>query len=79
MYTQEAVESGKYEKREVTKPTYFTPSGQFIPGLGERVPPNSFNVSWVKMFLASNRLVLVLVLVLVLTKRRWLLSIMYYY
>jgi len=41
-HTQEAVESGKYEKREVTKPTYFTPSGQFIPNLGERMPPNSF-------------------------------------
>lgn len=41
-HTQESVESGKYEGRQVTKPTYFSPSAQFIPGLGERVPPPSF-------------------------------------
>lgn len=41
-HTQEAVESGKYEKRQVTKPTYFTPSSQFNPGLGGRIPPHSF-------------------------------------
>ena len=41
-HTQDAVESGKYEKRQVTKPTYFTPSAQFIPNLGNRNPPHSF-------------------------------------
>jgi hypothetical protein len=41
-HTQGAVESGKYDKRQVTKPTYFTPSAQFFPGLGNRHPPNSF-------------------------------------
>lgn len=41
-HTQAAVESGKYEKRQVTKPTYFTPFGEFKPGLGNRAPPLSF-------------------------------------
>ncbi len=41
-HTQGSVDSGKYEKRQVTKPTYFTPSDEFTPGLGNRNPPNSF-------------------------------------
>jgi len=41
-HTQDSVESGKYEKRQVTKPTYFTPSAEFTPGLGNRKPPLSF-------------------------------------
>ena len=42
-HTQDAVESGKYEKRQVTKPTYFTPkSTEFVPKLGNHVPPMSF-------------------------------------
>lgn len=41
-HTQNAVESGKYDKRMVTKPTYFTPNTEFIAGLGNRNPPHSF-------------------------------------
>lgn len=41
-HTQEAVDSGKYEKRQVTKPVYFTPSTEFIPKLGNHTPPRSF-------------------------------------
>ena len=41
-YTQVQVEDGVYKDREVTKPTYFSPSGQFIPELGNRVSPKSF-------------------------------------
>ena len=40
-YTREQVEEGVYKDREVTKPTYFSPKGQFIPGLGDRIPPES--------------------------------------
>ena len=41
-YTQTQVEDGIYKDREVTKPIYFSPKGQFIPDLGNRVPPQSF-------------------------------------
>lgn len=41
-YTQTQVEDGIYKDREVTKPIYFSPKGQFIPDLGNRNPPQSF-------------------------------------
>lgn len=41
-HTQQQIDMGKYENRQVTKPTYFTPSDQFTPGLGNKVPPLSF-------------------------------------
>lgn len=40
-YTQDLIEEGVYKDREVTKPVYFSPKGQFIPGLGNRIPPQS--------------------------------------
>ena len=41
-HTLKEIESGKYEDRQVTKPTYFTPKDQFFKGLGNRAPPLSF-------------------------------------
>lgn len=32
-FTQEVIDSGKYEDNEVVKPTYFNPKTQFFPGL----------------------------------------------
>ena len=41
-HTENAIESGKYDDRRVTKATYFTPNAQFIKGLGNRSPPPSY-------------------------------------
>lgn len=43
-YTREQIEEGVYKDREVTKPTYFSPKGHFIPEpeLGYTTPPKSF-------------------------------------
>ena len=41
-HTTKQVESGKYDKRMVTKPTYFTPKTEFIRDLGGRAPPPSY-------------------------------------
>jgi hypothetical protein len=32
-YTQQSIDSGKYEENEVTRPSYFNPKGQFFPEL----------------------------------------------
>jgi hypothetical protein len=41
-HTQQAVDSGKYEENQVTKPVYFTPKNNHIPGLYKNVaePPS---------------------------------------
>jgi hypothetical protein len=41
-HTQKAVDSGKYEENQVTKPVYFTPKNNHIPGLYKDVaePPS---------------------------------------
>jgi hypothetical protein len=41
-HTQQAVDSGKYEENQVTKPVYFTPKNNHIPGLYQNVaePPS---------------------------------------
>ena len=41
-HTEKQVESGKYDKRMVTKPTYFTPKTEFLKDLGGRTPPPSY-------------------------------------
>jgi hypothetical protein len=42
-FTQQAVDSGKYEENIVTKPQYFSPKGQFIPGLYNVPTPPSYH------------------------------------
>jgi hypothetical protein len=39
LYTQQMVDSGKYEENNVTKPRYITPKGQQIPNLYPGIPP----------------------------------------
>jgi len=42
-FTQDAVESGKYEDNEVGRPTYFNPKAQFFPNLYKEHPvPKSY-------------------------------------
>lgn len=38
LYTQKAVDSGKYKDNEITKPKYYTPKSQFIPILNSGMP-----------------------------------------
>ena len=38
-YTQQMVDSGKYEKREITKPYFFKPKTVFFPNTPSVVPP----------------------------------------
>ena len=38
-YTQQMVDSGKYEKREITKPYFFKPKTVFFPSIPSTVPP----------------------------------------
>jgi hypothetical protein len=44
-FTQDAVESGKYNDNMVTKPVYFTPKTQFFPSLYGEPEPTSFKGS----------------------------------
>ena len=42
-YTQQVIDSGKYEDNEIVKPTYFKPQTQFFPNLYEDRPvPKSY-------------------------------------
>lgn len=38
LFTQQAVDSGKYKDNEITKPKYYTPKSQFIPILNSGMP-----------------------------------------
>ena len=45
-HTQEAVDSGKYDENQVTRPVYFTPKTQFFPGVYKDQPdPISYTSS----------------------------------
>jgi len=45
-YTQNAVDSGKYDENQVTRPVYFTPKTQFFPGVYKDQPdPLSYTSS----------------------------------
>lgn len=39
LYTQQAIESGKYDENNITKPRYITPKGEQIPNLYPNMPP----------------------------------------
>lgn len=39
LYTQKALDSGKYEENNITKPRYVTPKTTVIPGLYPNMPP----------------------------------------
>ena len=47
LYTQQKVDSGKYDENNITVPHYNTPkSATFVPGLyGEPIPPNEFDAT----------------------------------
>ena len=42
-YTEKAVDSGKYDENNVTKPQFFQPKTQFIPGLHGAPTPQSYS------------------------------------
>lgn len=43
-HTKNAIESGKYEENQITRPVYFNPKAQFNPGL-HQPPPSSYIAS----------------------------------
>jgi hypothetical protein len=42
LYTQSAVESGKYDENNVFVPHYFQPKLSYIPGMYDQVDPISY-------------------------------------
>jgi len=52
-YTRMAIDSGKYAENNITTPNYFSPKGEFIPGLYGNAPPPSYT----DMTLTNNNVI----------------------